>query len=63
MIGAGALQEMMSTLGARLAEQHPQVCELNLALIGTLGRFPAQHLECMHRGGETCRFQQRRAPA
>ncbi|PJI45941.1 MAG: MarR family transcriptional regulator [Pseudomonas sp.] len=46
-----------------LAEQHPEVCELDLALIGTLGGHPVEHLECMHRGGETCRFQLRREPA
>lgn len=40
-----------------LAKSHPQVCELDLALIGALGGGEVDHLECMVRGGEVCRFQ------
>lgn len=43
-----------------LADLHPEVCELDLALIGTLGGHPVEHLECMHRGGEICRFHLKR---
>lgn len=39
-----------------LAKAHPLVCELDLALIGALGGGTAQHLECMLRGGQVCRF-------
>jgi len=39
-----------------LANEHPVVCELDLALIGALGGGEAQHLECMLRGGQVCRF-------
>ncbi|WP_327438201.1 helix-turn-helix transcriptional regulator [Pseudomonas donghuensis] len=41
----------------QLAEAHPEVCELDLALIGSLGGGDVQHLECMLRGGQVCRFQ------
>ena len=41
----------------QLAEAHPQICELDLALIGSLGGGDVQHLECMLRGGQVCRFQ------
>ncbi|MHA6159405.1 helix-turn-helix transcriptional regulator [Pseudomonas sichuanensis] len=43
-----------------LAKAHPSVCELDLALIGALGGGEAQHLECMLRGGQVCRFAVRR---
>jgi predicted ArsR family transcriptional regulator len=39
-----------------LASAHPEVCELDLALIGTLGGGSVEHLECMVRGGQVCRF-------
>lgn len=39
-----------------LAQAHPQVCELDLALIGALGHGDVEHLECMLRGGKVCRF-------
>ena len=40
----------------QLAQDHPVVCELDLALIGALGGGEAEHLECMVRGGHVCRF-------
>lgn len=40
----------------QLAKAHPVVCELDLALIGVLGGGKAEHLECMVRGGQVCRF-------
>ncbi|MGH8432894.1 MAG: helix-turn-helix transcriptional regulator [Pseudomonas sp.] len=39
-----------------LAKAHPEVCELDLALIGALGDGDVEHLECMVRGGNVCRF-------
>lgn len=39
-----------------LAESHPEVCELDLALIGALGEGDVEHLECMVREGKVCRF-------
>lgn len=41
----------------RLAAAHPVVCELDLALIGTLGGGEVEHSECMVRGGHVCRFK------
>ncbi|WP_137805163.1 metalloregulator ArsR/SmtB family transcription factor [Pseudomonas sp. G(2018)] len=45
----------------RLAAAHPVVCELDLALIGTLGGGEVEHTECMVRGGHVCRFKLRPA--
>ncbi|MGH8487077.1 MAG: helix-turn-helix transcriptional regulator [Pseudomonas sp.] len=44
----------------QLAEAHPEICELDLALIGSLGGGEVQHLECMLRGGQVCRFELKR---
>lgn len=41
----------------QLTEAHPEICELDLALIASLGGGDVQHLECMLRGGQVCRFQ------
>lgn len=41
----------------QLAKAHPEVCELDLALIGTLGGREVQQLECMVRDGQVCRFR------
>ncbi|BAN48938.1 metalloregulator ArsR/SmtB family transcription factor [Metapseudomonas resinovorans] len=40
-----------------LAAAHPEVCELDLALIGALGGGEVAHLECMVRQGQVCRFR------
>ncbi|MFC5695866.1 helix-turn-helix transcriptional regulator [Pseudomonas sp. GCM10022186] len=45
-----------------LAAAHPEVCELDLALIGTLGGGEVEHLECMVRQGQVCRFRVDRKP-
>ncbi|MCY1341694.1 iron-sulfur cluster biosynthesis transcriptional regulator SufR [compost metagenome] len=45
-----------------LAAAHPEVCELDLALIGTLGGGQVEHLECMVRQGQVCRFRIDRKP-
>jgi predicted ArsR family transcriptional regulator len=39
-----------------LAAEHPEVCRLDLALLGALLGRPIRHCECMLRGGRTCRF-------
>ncbi|MGH8463690.1 MAG: helix-turn-helix transcriptional regulator [Pseudomonas sp.] len=44
----------------QLAEALPEVCELDLALKGTLCGGEVQHLECMLRGGQVCRFELKR---
>ncbi|BAU74261.1 helix-turn-helix transcriptional regulator [Metapseudomonas furukawaii] len=44
-----------------LAATHPEVCELDLALIGTLGGGEVEHLECMVRQGQVCRFRLKRS--
>ncbi|MCL6693416.1 HTH domain-containing protein [Pseudomonas sp. R3.Fl] len=43
-----------------LASRHPEVCELDLALLGRLGGAVVEHRECMLRGGQVCRFQLQR---
>ncbi|MFG5861912.1 helix-turn-helix transcriptional regulator [Metapseudomonas sp. CR1201] len=43
-----------------LAATHPEVCELDLALIGTLGGGEVEHAECMVRHGQVCRFRIKR---
>ncbi|MNF62518.1 HTH domain protein [compost metagenome] len=40
-----------------LAAAHPEVCELDLALLGALGGGEVEHLECMVRHGQVCRFR------
>ncbi|MNO81242.1 MarR family protein [compost metagenome] len=40
-----------------LASAHPEVCELDLALIAGLAGRGVEHLECMVRGGAVCRFR------
>lgn len=40
-----------------LANLHPEVCELDLALIGSLADATVEHRECMVRGGAVCRFK------
>ncbi|MBT8769202.1 helix-turn-helix transcriptional regulator [Metapseudomonas boanensis] len=45
-----------------LAAAHPEVCELDLALIGALAGGTVEHLECMVRAGHVCRFHLTRKP-
>lgn len=40
-----------------LAREHGEVCQLDLALIGTLLDADVEHAECMVRGGRACRFR------
>ena len=40
-----------------LAREHKEVCELDLALLGSLLESDIEHIECMVRGGEACRFR------
>src|SRR5690606_13163268 len=40
-----------------LAAEHPEVCRLDLALLGALLGGDVQHIECMVRGGRACRFR------
>ncbi len=44
-----------------LAAEHPEVCRLDLALLGALLGTEIEHVECMVRGGRTCRFRMRDA--
>lgn len=39
-----------------LASRHPEVCQLDLALLGALLDRTIEHTECMLRGGQACRF-------
>lgn len=40
-----------------LAEQHREVCSLDLSLISILTGSEVEHTECMLRGGTCCRFK------
>jgi predicted ArsR family transcriptional regulator len=40
-----------------VAEQHSEVCEMDLALLETLSGCSVEHNECIVRGGRTCRFR------
>jgi predicted ArsR family transcriptional regulator len=40
-----------------LAAEHREVCELDLALLSSLLGGKIEHLECMVRGGASCRFR------
>ena len=40
-----------------LAEQHSEVCALDIALISKLLNRPVEQTECMVRGGNCCRFK------
>jgi len=40
-----------------LAAEHPEVCRLDLALLGALLGTEIEHVECMVRGGRACRFR------
>lgn len=43
-----------------LADEHPEVCRLDLALLARLSGANVEHTECMLRGGAACRFRFRR---
>ncbi|HEX6994757.1 MAG TPA: winged helix-turn-helix transcriptional regulator [Gammaproteobacteria bacterium] len=45
-----------------LAAEHPEVCRLDLALLGALLGGEIEHVECMVRGGRACRFRVHEAP-
>jgi predicted ArsR family transcriptional regulator len=40
-----------------LAQDYPQVCEFDLELMAQVSGRRVEHLECMVRGGECCRFR------
>lgn len=40
-----------------LAQQHPSVCRLDLALLARVSGRRVRHAECMLRGGKVCRFR------
>jgi len=42
-----------------LAEQHSEVCSLDIALIEALTGSKIEHAECMLRGGSCCRFKRK----
>jgi DeoR family suf operon transcriptional repressor len=44
-----------------LAREHSEVCRLDIALLGSLLGADVEHLECMLRGGTSCKFKFRRA--
>jgi predicted ArsR family transcriptional regulator len=45
-----------------LAKAHPDICRFDLAFMEAATRRPIQHLECLVRGGQACRFRLGRAP-
>lgn len=40
-----------------LAKQHPDVCRFDLAFLETASGRSVQHMECLVRGGQSCRFR------
>ena len=40
----------------KLAEKHEEICEFDLALLSKLLQLEVEHLECMVKGGASCRF-------
>ena len=40
-----------------LAQDHPQVCEFDLELMARVSGRRVDHVECMVRGGQCCRFR------
>lgn len=40
-----------------LAKQHPDVCRFDLAFMEAATGRPIQHMECLQRGGQACRFR------
>ena len=40
-----------------LAAKHPEICDFDLALMGTFTDSKVDHQECMARGGNVCRFK------
>lgn len=40
-----------------LAKAHPDVCRFDIAFMEAATRRPVQHLECLVRGGQACRFR------
>jgi predicted ArsR family transcriptional regulator len=40
-----------------LAKKNPEICRLDLALLGTFTDSRVEHQECMVRGGNVCRFK------
>jgi predicted ArsR family transcriptional regulator len=40
-----------------LAREHSEVCRLDIALLATLLEANVDHMECMLRGGRSCRFR------
>lgn len=45
-----------------LAKAHPEVCRFDLAFMEAASGRPVQHLECLVRGGNACRFRFATAP-
>ncbi len=41
----------------QLAMKHPEVCDFDLALLGTFTGSKVEHEECMAKGGGVCRFR------
>jgi predicted ArsR family transcriptional regulator len=40
-----------------LAMKNPDICQFDLAMMGTLTDSKVDHQECMARGGNICRFK------
>ena len=40
-----------------VAEEYPEVCSMDLALLESLSACRVEHCECIVRGGRTCRFK------
>lgn len=55
--GAVAEIQAFNCIYHHLAEERPEVCELDLALLERLTGARPEHVECLARGGASCRFR------
>jgi predicted ArsR family transcriptional regulator len=53
---AGAIQAD-NCVFHHLAQKNPEVCQFDLALLSTFTDSKVEHVECMARGGNVCRFK------
>lgn len=55
--GSAPVIEADNCVFHELAIQHPEICDFDLAMMGTFTGSSVDHQECMARGGNVCRFK------
>jgi len=55
--GKAPVIEAYNCVFHELAAKHPEICDFDLALMGTFTDSKVDHQECMARGGNVCRFR------